>query len=197
MNINLKRVLIAVAALVIIALVIIIILQYRRLEHFMIMNNDSDLSGTTMRSVDNLDAAQCESECKKDPACKAAVFKNDGTCLLKSTIGLPIEGTNSSSLMFPCELYDEAEFGGKGIPIDAGRYTLTDLQQRGYNDKSLTSFKLSDGYKITIYEKNGFGGSFVSFTTSQPDLGVVVRDPRTEPSIKWNNAVSSIIVDKI
>ena len=197
MRINLTRVLAATAALLIIALVVIVILQYRRIEHFMIMEKESDLSGTTMRSLDNLDAARCESECTKDPSCKAAVLRSDGTCLLKSTIGMPIQDTNSSALVFPCELYEGVEFEGKGVVIDAGRYTLTDLQQKGYTDKSLSSFKLRDGYKITLYEKNGFGGSYVSFTTSQPDLGVVVRDPRTEPSIKWTNSVSSIVLERV
>ncbi len=197
MKINLTRVLVATAALVIIALVVVIILQYRRLEHFMVVRDGHDISGTTLRTVENQDLATCESECKKDPSCKAAVLKSDGNCLLKSTIGLPLQDTNSSALVFPCELYDDIEFNGRGVPIDTGRHTLTDLQQKGYTDKSLKSLKLMDGYKITIYEKNGFGGSHVSFTTSQPDLGVVVRDHRTEPSIKWTNAASSIVLEKI
>jgi hypothetical protein len=196
MRINLTRVLAATAALLILGLVVIVVIQYRRIEHFMIKEYEKDLSGTTMRSLSNLSAERCDSECTNDPSCKAAVMKSDGSCLLKSTIGVPVSDIYSTSLVFPCELYEDIEFGGKGVTIDVGMYTLTDLQNRGYTDKSLSSFKLRDGYKITLYEKNGFGGNSVSFKTSQPDLGVVVRDPRTEPTIKWTNAVSSIVLEK-
>jgi hypothetical protein len=195
--INLQRVFVALMSLIIIALVVIVVLQYRRIENFMNIDKHTDLSGSTISSMEKSDVGRCESECIKNPACKAAVIKEDGTCLLKSTIGDPINDTSSAAIRYPCELYDDIEFRGNGIVIDTGRYTLTELQKKGYKDKSLKSIKLRDGYKIKVYDKNGFNGSDVSFTTSQPDLSVIIRDPRPQPTIKWDNAVSSIILERV
>jgi hypothetical protein len=197
MMINLQRVIVAATSLIIIGLVVIIVLQYRRIENFMNIDKNTDLFGKTISEMEKKYASSCEAECKKNPACTAAVIKDDGTCLLKSTIGEQIQDATSAAIRYPCELYDDIEFRGKGITIDIGRYNLSDLQKKGYSDKSLKSIKLRDGYKITVYDKNGFSGNDVSFTTSQPDLSVIIRDPRPEPTIKWDKAVSSIILQRV
>lgn len=196
MRIHLQRVLIATASLVIVALVLIVFLQNRRLEQFMTQQKDMDMTGDTLLTIDNVDATQCELECQKNPACKAAVVKNKNTCVLKSTLGVPVQNMTSMSLRFPCELYDDIEFQGKGVPLDVGKYTLSDLEKKGYMDRSLMSVKIMDGYKLTVYDEIGFGGNRASFTNSQPNLGVVVRDPTTEPTRKWTGAVRSVVVKK-
>lgn len=199
MVINFTRIFIAIIAFIILSLVIIVILQNKQLEHFaMLLDENITLTGTTVKTLPELDMAQCDDECKKNPACVAATIKSgEKGCWLKSTIGTTVSDNIMSSLRFPCELYDKIEFNGKGIGLDVGKYTLSDLQMKGYTEKSLRSIKLRDGYKVTIYDKDAFGGLSVNFTTSQPDLQIIVRDPSVEPSKRWSNAVSSVVVDKI
>lgn len=198
MRINLQRVMIAVASLVIVALVMIVYLQNQRLEQFMVWRKDTDMTGDTLKTIDNTDIYRCETECQNTQSCKGAVQKtnNNNSCILKSTLGVPVQDSSSISLQFPCELYNGYNFTGKIVPIDVGRYTLTDLQAKGYEDRSLSSLKIANGYKLTIYDENGFGGNKAVFTTSQPKLGVVVRDPTTDPPKKWNNVVRSLVLEK-
>lgn len=198
MKVNFKRILSAAAALLIIGLVIVVYLQYTQIERFMNLDKDIELTGATTKEIPNISPAECETQCKSNPACIAAIVKKNGKgCLLKSTIGSEITSYSMSALRFPCELYNDVDFTGKGMGLDVGKYYLTDLKTKGYTDKSLRSIKMRDGYKITIYDKDAFGGNYVSFTTSQPDLDVIIRDPRVEPNIKWTNAVSSVMIERI
>ena len=88
----------------------------------------------------------------------------------------------------PCQIYDGVKFGGGStISLDVGRYTLQNLVDKGYTDNSIQSFKLRDGYKITLYENGDFTGNSVSFTTSQSDLNAI--------STTLKNAVSSVVVE--
>lgn len=193
---NLQRVFITTIALIIIGLVLIIILQNKRLEYFMVKDNKINLTGDTLVTMDNLDYIQCGDECKKNPACIAAVIDKKKRCYLKSTIGSTITDISAATIRYPCELYSDVEFNGTGIGLDVGSYMLSDLQANGYIDKSLKSFRLRDGYKITVYERNAYGGLSATFSTSQPDLSVIVRDTKLDPPSKWSNAVSSIVISQ-
>lgn len=194
---NVQRVLLATGSLVVIALVIIIVIQYRQLERFMDITRKRNLTGTTLeKKHEVLDAAMCESECKKNPACKAAVIKRDGKCLLKSTVGRMVRDENASALRFPCEIYDGTDFQGRGISLDEGSYDLTDLEMKGLRNNKARSIKILKGYKVTIYNGRAFGGRQFTFTTSQPDLGVVIRDGSKNPPRTWADALTSIMVAK-
>jgi hypothetical protein len=194
---NVQRVLLATGSLVVIALVIIIVIQYRQLEHFMDITTKKNLTGSMLNEKrDVLDAAMCESECKKNPACKAAVIKRNGRCILKSTVGNEIDDMNSTALRFPCEIYNGTDFRGRGISLDVGRYNLADLQMKGMRDNTARSIKIMRGYKVTVYNARAFAGRQVTFTMSQPDLGVVIRDGSVNPPLMWADAISSIVVEK-
>ena len=194
---NVQRVLLATGSLVIIALVIIIVVQYRQLEHFMVIRRKRNLTGRTLeKKSEILDAAMCESECKKNPACKAAVIKRNGRCLLKSTVGKSRRDVNATLLRFPCEIYDGTDFRGRGISLDVGRYNLTDLQMKGMRNNTARSIKIMRGYKVTVYNARAFAGRQVTFTMSQPDLGVVIRDGSKNPPLMWADALTSVVVEE-
>lgn len=194
---NVQRVLLATGSLVVIALVIIVVIQYRQLEHFMDITKKMNLTGEMLEEKrEILDAALCESECKKNPACKAAVINRDGRCLLKSTIGNLVGDENASALRFPCEIYDGTDFQGRGISLDVGRYDFSDLQNRGLRNNTTRSIKILRGYKVTVYNAKGFGGRNATFTISQPDLGVVIRDGSKKIPLTWADALTSIVVEQ-
>jgi hypothetical protein len=193
---NFQRVLLAIGSIIIVGLVLVIVLQQKRLEQFMTIQEGTTLTGKTLSMMEGKTPAMCETECKRTSDCKAAVIRKDGTCMLKSTIGNPMLDKSMSSLRFPCELYDGIEFHGSSIMLEQGDYDLTDLEKKGYKDKALMSIRVQDGYRVTLYDKRGFSGNFVSFTASQPDLGVVVRDASTDQKLLWSNAVSSLVIEK-
>lgn len=185
-------------AIIVIGLVILVILQQKQVEKFsMIMEKDTNITDSTLRTFSGIDAAQCEQECKNNPACFGATVGSDGKCWLKSSANKLVSDSFTSTLRFPCEMYDKIEFDGKGIGLDIGKYTLTDLQTKGYNEKSALSIKIRNGYKVTIFDKDAFGGNSISFKTNQPDLGMIVKDERTEPTLKWSGSVSSVIVEAL
>ena len=199
MALNLARVIITVTAFVIIGLVIIIILQNRAIETFsMIVDRNTTLTGTVTKTIPDISARKCGDECANTPSCIAAnVGSGNKGCWLKSTIGQKITDPYMASLRFPCELYDKKDFKGKGVGLDVGKYTLADLKKKGYIDKSLSSFKMRDGYKITLYDKDAFGGLSAEFKTSQPDLHVVIRDKKGHQNLRWIDAVSSVEIKKM
>lgn len=199
MAINFKRIFVVLFSFVLIGLVLMMILQRRMVERFdMLIDKNVNLTGTIRKTLTNVDVDGCEIECKKTPDCIAANINFEkGVCWLKSTIGDVISDNQLSSLRYPCEIYDRKEFVGKGIGLDVGKYTLENLKQKGYMDKSLLSIRIRDGYKITVYDKDAYSGISKSFTTSQPDMELIVRDENKLPPLTWSFAVSSIDIEKV
>jgi hypothetical protein len=199
MAINFQRLFIAITAFIIIGLTILVILQNKTIEKFsMILEKNVRLTGADNKILPDVDINKCQEECKKTPNCIAANVGEKGMgCWLKSTVGKTITDANVSSLRFPCELYTKPEFGGKGLGLDVGKYTLSNLKEKGYVDKSLMSIRLRDGYRITVYDKDAFGGMHASFIASQPNLHIVLRDSTVEPPLRWSKSVSSIEIAKI
>lgn len=200
MRVNTKRLLLASTALVVMIVVTILIVKRQALqahEKFMDVDRSVELTGTTIQMLENTTHEACEYACTKNAACIAAVIDKSGMCWLKSSVGEQIQNSVNSALRFPCEAYNDYSFKGKGIGLDIGRYTLTNLQEKGYVDKSMKSISVRDGYKITIYDQNGFGGNKMVLETSQPDLNLLIKDERAEPPVKWVNSVSSIVIEKM
>jgi len=201
MAVNLNRVFMATLALIIIGLVIVVIIQNKQIEKFtMGMDKNTNIVDTTLQTISNSTPEQCADACAATPSCVGATV-GANTCWLKSTVNKVVTDDNYSTLRFPCELYNKSNFTimdkTNVIGLDVGTYSLSDLQKKGYTDKSLMSIKLRDGYKITIYDKDASGGNSTSFTSNQPDLNIVVKDSTTTTPQKWSNSVTSIKVDKL
>ena len=195
---NLQRVLLASGSLLVIGLVIIIVIQYRNMEHFMEIQTKQRMRGKNLPPTDDvLDISMCEDRCKANPECKAATIKSNGRCTLKSTVGKAIPDERYSSLRYPCEIYDSTNFKGNGIYLDVGRYDKTELEMKGLKNNTARSIRLMPGYKITVYNAAGFSGRKVTFNTSQNNLGTSVRYGRKNPSLTWENALTSVEIEKI
>lgn len=192
---NLQRVFVAIVAFIILGLVILVILQNRMIEKFsMILEQNTKVTGEDLDMKPDMDQEECSTACKNNPACFAANMNQNGNiCWLKSTAGNRATDSKMSSLRFPVELYDQADFKGKGLGLDVGKYNLKDLQAKGYADNTLQSIRVRDGYRIKVYENDGRSGASASFITSQPNLGVVLD----RKSNKWSNRVSSVLIEAV
>lgn len=194
---NLQRVLLASGSLVIISLVIIVVIQYKKMEYFMVIQEKQKVLGKSLPAINKvLDNAKCEERCKANPKCKAATIKSNGRCTLKSTIRDTIIDERYASIRYPCELYSGTNFEGRGIYLDVGEYDNTDLEKKGVRNGELRSFKLIRGYFVVLYDQPGFSGNRISFNTSKTDLNTILRDTNMDPPLTWINAIRSIKIVK-
>jgi predicted alpha-1,6-mannanase (GH76 family) len=67
--------------------------------------------------------------------------------------------------------YKDCNYTGAVISLEAGNYTLTQLQARGILNEDISSLKVSSGYQVILYENDNFSGTTVTTTT---DLSCLV-----------------------
>ena len=99
-----------------------------------------------------------------------------------------IEDTNSpvvnpliidSSVM---NIFQNVNFTGYNVALDLGDYTLAQLQSKGITDNDISSFKISKGFKVTLYEGDNFTGVSKDFSSD------------TALSADWNDKTTSLRV---
>ena len=78
-------------------------------------------------------------------------------------------------------LYDQCNFGGRFKTLTAGNYYSYQL---GIGNDKLSSIRVPDGLKITLYEHNSFQGKSVTYTGNISCL----------PS-DWIRQASSVVVE--
>ncbi len=76
--------------------------------------------------------------------------------------------------------YQDINYGGYAGGLDIGNYTLAQLQSRGILDNDITSFKITPGYKVTVYDGDNFTGASKDFTS---DINWLAD---------WNDKISSL-----
>jgi predicted alpha-1,6-mannanase (GH76 family) len=67
--------------------------------------------------------------------------------------------------------YKDCNYTGAVISLEAGNYTLAQLQARGILNEDISSVKVSSGYQVVLYENDNFGGTTVTTIT---DLSCLV-----------------------
>ncbi|MDE5942167.1 MAG: hypothetical protein K2H14_08665 [Muribaculaceae bacterium] len=82
-------------------------------------------------------------------------------------------------------VYQDADYGGYAIGLPAGSFTQGELALYGLKARDVSSIKISEGYKATIYIGANLRGSKTTFTESTPYVGD-----------QWNDRTRSIIIEK-
>ena len=72
--------------------------------------------------------------------------------------------------------YSDVNYGGSSIGLPLGTYTTADLASYGIKNDDITSLKVNSGYKVIAYMDNNFGGSSVSYTSDQSNVGTTYND---------------------
>ncbi|MGO4773138.1 RICIN domain-containing protein [Flavobacterium sp. W22_SRS_FK3] len=89
---------------------------------------------------------------------------------------LKIVDTNSSLV----NVYQDVNFGGYTAGLNIGDYTLAQLQAKGILDNDITSLKITEGYKVTVYDGDNFTGASKEFTSTTDWAG------------DWNDRTTSL-----
>jgi predicted alpha-1,6-mannanase (GH76 family) len=67
--------------------------------------------------------------------------------------------------------YKDCNYTGAVTSLEAGNYTLAQLQARGILNNDISSLKVSSGYQVILYDSDNFGGTTVTTST---DLSCLV-----------------------
>jgi len=68
-------------------------------------------------------------------------------------------------------VYQNCNYTGYAIALPAGNYTLAQLKSYGVVNDDLSSVRLENGYKITLYQNDNFGGESLLVTGNNSCLG--------------------------
>ena len=83
-------------------------------------------------------------------------------------------------------LFTECEFAGDTASIGLGNYTLSELMSRGLPADALSSLKITEGFKVTLFSDDNFAGISLTLTESDSCLDET-----------YNNQTESIRVDTV
>lgn len=80
--------------------------------------------------------------------------------------------------------YSDIDYKGKAVDLPEGEFLLSSLQSYGITNDDISSLKVKSGFKVVVYENDGFGGKSNSYTASTANMGS-----------EWNKQVSSIKIE--
>ena len=80
--------------------------------------------------------------------------------------------------------YSDIDYKGKAVDLPEGEFLLSSLQSYGITNDDISSLKVKSGFKVVVYENDGFGGKSKSYTASTANMGS-----------EWNDQVSSIKIE--
>jgi len=83
-------------------------------------------------------------------------------------------------------LFQDINYGGYGVTLPAGSYTLTKLKAYGARNDDITAIKVTPGFTVTLYQDDNFSGNSITLTADNPLLDA-----------SWNDKVSSVIISAL
>jgi predicted alpha-1,6-mannanase (GH76 family) len=93
-----------------------------------------------------------------------------------------ISSVKISDVSGPVSVYQDITFGGYAAGLEVGDYTTAQLQAKGVSNNDITSLKVAQGFKITVFDSDNFTGTSGVYTA---DAGWLAD---------WNDRVSSLRV---
>ena len=83
--------------------------------------------------------------------------------------------------------HQDCNYRGYGVALDVGSYDLAALNARGIRNDDLSSLRVFNGYKVTLYADAGFTGKSTVYTKNSACLS----------NAGWNDIVSSLKIEKV
>lgn len=83
------------------------------------------------------------------------------------------------------EFYLDANYSGTKVSLSAGRYDYNAMVSAGIKNDALSSVKVPDGYRVTLYNDAGFSGGAKVLLQDTSSLG------------SFNDKTSSIVIEKV
>lgn len=109
-----------------------------------------------------------------------------------STGGSTTDDSDNNSTSGVATLYEHSNYGGRAVSLEEGSYDYKDILAKGIANDQISSLRVSDGYKVTIYDDEGFKGTSKEFTSDASYVGNEMNDKTSSIKIeKINNQIST------
>lgn len=109
-----------------------------------------------------------------------------------STGGSTTDDSDNNSTSGVATLYEHSNYGGWAVSLEEGSYDYKDILAKGIVNDQISSLRVSDGYKVTIYDDEGFKGKSKEFTSDASYIGDEMNDKTSSIKIeKINNQTST------
>ena len=109
-----------------------------------------------------------------------------------STGGSTTDDSDNNSTSGVATLYEHSNYGGRAVSLEEGSYDYKDILAKGIAYDQISSLRVSDGYKVTIYDDEGFKGTSKEFTSDASYVGNEMNDKTSSIKIeKINNQTST------
>lgn len=108
-----------------------------------------------------------------------------------STGGSTTDDSDNNSTSGVATLYEHSNYGGWAVSLEEGSYDYKDILAKGIVNDQISSLRVSDGYKVTIYDDEGFKGKSKEFTGDASYVGNEINDKTSSIKIeKWDGSSS-------
>ena len=109
-----------------------------------------------------------------------------------STGGSTTDDSDNNSTSGVATLYEHSNYGGWAVSLEEGSYDYKDILAKGIVNDQISSLRVSNGYKVTIYDDEGFKGTSKEFTSDASYVGDEMNDKTSSIKIeKINNQTST------
>ena len=109
-----------------------------------------------------------------------------------STGGSTTDDSDNNSTSGVATLYEHSNYGGWAVSLEEGLYDYKDILAKGIVNDQISSLRVSNGYKVTIYDDEGFKGKSKEFTSDASYVGDEMNDKTSSIKIeKINNQTST------
>ena len=109
-----------------------------------------------------------------------------------STGGSTTDDSDNNSTSGVATLYEHSNYGGLAVSLEEGSYDYKDILAKGIVNDQISSLRVSNGYKVTIYDDEGFKGKSKEFTSDASYVGDEMNDKTSSIKIeKINNQTST------
>ena len=109
-----------------------------------------------------------------------------------STGGSTTDDSDNNSTSGVATFYEHSNYGGWTVSLEEGSYDYKDILAKGIVNDQISSLRVSDGYKVTIYDDEGFKGKSKEFTSDASYVGDEMNDKTSSIKIeKINNQTST------
>ena len=99
---------------------------------------------------------------------------------------------DNSSTSGVATFYEHSNYGGWSVSLEEGTYNYKDILAKGIKNDAISSLRVSAGYKVTLYNDEGFKGTTKEFTSDASYVGDEMNDKTSSIKIeKINNSSST------
>jgi len=88
--------------------------------------------------------------------------------------------------------YADINYGGKAVTLEAGNYTLPQLNAKGIPNDWMSSLKVPSGWTVEVYQNDNFGGTKWTYTSSSSWVGEAVNDQMSSVKVISGTQVQTV-----